>query len=379
MSLNELIEELQKKLRRKTQEIESLREQLSKYEGGVQGQSGGADVEALTRELKLKDEKIEELERKLAASGGEGPVPPSGGIGGLVTELQTKIKRRETRISELEAEVSSLRNEVENWKASATATAGGSASADPGKIAELEVKLKTLEDELAFKDKLIESLKNDPFKTPALESLASGELEAELKLKEKTIRRLRESKSVLEAQLKEMNEARGRDTGALEAEVQGLRSTVEDLQKKLEEKDKVLEGLRVSIAVGEADDKKDSAVLEAKLKEARIQIQKLNDVINQKNKDILRLEEYRGRGFIERFEEERKKLEEELERERQSHQNLYARISELEREQQESGTRQQMLRIREIKNLYEGLKRETRLYQAQIQEMRQKLAENSLL
>lgn len=404
MALNDLIDDLQKKLRRREQKIEELEEKLAALGGAGTGAGKETSTAASTSELaelratvKDQESKIQALEGQLAdQETAQASALPDTPISDLVQDLQKKIKRKDKENAQLEAEIQRLKGEVENWKDAVPSSEGGATpqpveSPDADQLATLQTQVSALQKQVQEKDTKIASLENQLSHAIQNADLQQDEHE-QLQMKEKTIQRLKHTKEQLEARVREYETqatSLSEQVGTLSAQVEQVqgelansskaaselalaKEKLANLENQIAQKDQIIEGLRLTIKQqaeeeeAEATSTQSSALLEKKLSDARIQIQKLNDLVSEKNKEIMRLEEFRGRGSIQRLTE----FEGELEQEREKHQKLYARINELEREQQESGTRQQLLRIREIQNLYESLKREVRLQQSQISDLR---------
>ncbi|HMF30979.1 MAG TPA: hypothetical protein VKK79_06175 [Candidatus Lokiarchaeia archaeon] len=381
--LSGLVQDLQRKLKERDGKIKNLEEQLKG--GGKPGaKKAPADSAASLQQkiMELETANAQLLEELSTAR--ESSVSSSGGatMGDLAQDLQKKIKKKDEEIARLKA--------------------GGKASKgeprpdaeDPAqlqqKIAELDSEVQELRQELTEeKSKSAKSQDSGP-----LASLVK-ELQVKLKAKDKEIVALK--KNATAAGLKkptpppeESPELTGevdRLTGELESantRVSELDAQVENLQKQVRQKEDLLqtqqeenrllkeqasEGGPVSVGSRLAEE---NHVLSEKLTKARQQIQFLTEEMGKKNQDIMLLQEFRNKDAFTGVQSERTNLRDQLDQVEKRNQALLGRVSMLEKEQEEAGTHQQMLRIRELRSMLDTMKRQIRLQNQELIEIKRK-------
>lgn len=324
------------KLQQKIADLDVENQKLRETITNQQNASAGGPLTELVKDLQGKIKKKDEEIAKLKSAGGKG----ASSSGDESLKLQQKIATQDEELQRLRDEVSAEK-------------ARGSKSEQAGPMADL---VKDLQRRLKSKDDEIEALKASTWEK-ATSPDKSGEM------KQLTVQ-----------------------INALGAEKSDLKTSVESLQKQLRQKEQLLMGLqdenrllkdqsRGGIKGGGEPDHlaEENRVLSDKLTKARQQIQYLSDDLARKNQDIELLQQFRSKDAMEVIQKERDALKEQSVQAEKRLQAMQAKLVNLEKEQEEAGTRQQMLRFRELHSMLDSMKRQIRLQNQELNEIKRKV------
>jgi chromosome segregation ATPase len=251
------------------------------------------------------------------------------------------------------------------------------------KLTEKTLQIKNLEDMLKSAERKIKARDSRSEQASAVGPMADlvKDLQRKLKVKEEEIERLRTaigSKAASSDRFSEVDQLKVQ-VSDLSANITEFKRTIDGLQKLLSQKEQLILGLQDEIkllkdqsrggALPSGDHStlaEENRVLSDKLTKAWQQIQYLSDDLARKNQDILLLQQDRSKDAVEVVQKERDTL-------KASFQTMEAKLATMQKEQEEGGTHQQMLRFRELHSMLDSMKRQIRLQNQELNEVKKKI------
>ncbi len=362
-NLSNLVQELQVKLKEKTLIIKNLEDMLKSAGKKIDKQSPAAD-DPLKLQQKIADLDAEnqKLRESLANQQNTGP---SGPLTELVKDLQTKLKKKDEELA----------------KVKSGGVKGPSAPSDDSQ--KLQNKIAMQDAEILSLQETISTLKGQASKSEQAGPMTDlvKDLQRKLKSKEEEIERLKPS-----AGYKAASPAKSGEVDQLKVQVNAftvsnneLRKSVEILQKQIRQKEQLILGLQDENKMIKDQSRgggqpsgdqgtlaEENRVLSDKLTKARQQIQYLSDDLARKNQDIMLLQQYRSKDAMEVVQKERDAM-------KGSYQAMQEKLATMQKEQEEGGTHQQMLRFRELRSMLDSMKRQIRLQNQELNEVKKKI------
>ncbi len=324
------------KLQQKIADLDAENQKLRENLANQQNTGTGGPLTELVKDLQTKLKKKDEELAKVKSGGVKGPSAPSDDS----QKLANKIAMQDAEILGLQETISTLKGQA-------------SKSEQAGPMADL---VKDLQRKLKSKDEEIEHLKSSawekatgPDKSGDLKQLSSQVNTLSIQSTE-----LKKSVDTLEKQLRQKEQ---------------LLLGLQDENKML--KDQSRDGEKASGEPGRLVE--ENRVLSDKLNKARQQVQYLSDDLARKNQDIMLLQQYRSKDAMEVIQKERDALKDQSAQAEKRLQVMQAKLVNLEKEQEEAGTRQQMLRFRELRSMLDSMKRQIRLQNQELNEIKRKV------
>jgi hypothetical protein len=369
-NLSNLVQELQVKLKEKTLIIKNLEDMLKSAGKKIDKQSPAADdplkLQQKIADLDAENQKLRESLANQQNTGSGGPLTT------LVKDLQGKIKKKDE-------EIAKLRGSGNIPSGQQPASSGDDAPKLQQKIAEQDAEIQKLRDEITI-IKARESRSEQAGPMGPMADLVK-DLQRKLKSREEEIERLKTSTGHKATGLDKSG-----DVDQLKVQVNAfsvsnteLRKTVEILQKEVRQKEQLILGLQDENKLLKDQSRggglpsgdqgtlaEENRVLSDKLTKTRQQIQYLSDDLARKNQDILLLQQYRSKDAMEVVQKERDTM-------KASFQSMQEKLATMQKEQEDGGTHQQMLRFRELRSMLDSMKRQIRLQNQELNEVKKKI------
>ncbi len=371
-NLQGLVQELQMKLKSSETKIRNL-ESMLKAAGIKAGPASAPADDPVKLQQKIADldaenQKLRENLANQQNTGAGGPLTE------LVKDLQGKLKKKDEEIAKLK---------------SSGSTPSGRGTSSTGdsfllqKIADQDSEIQQLRDQVSA-----EKARGSKSEQAGPMTDLVKDLQRKLKSKEEEIEQLKSSaweKATTPDKSGELKQL-STQVNTLSNKSTELQQSVDALEKQLRQKEQLLNGLEVENKLlkdqarggeksgGESGHvAEENRVLSEKLNKARQQIQYLSDDLARKNQDIMLLQQYRSKDAMEVVTNERNSLKEQLVQAEKRLQAMQAKLVNLEKEQEEAGTRQQMLRFRELRSMLDSMKRQIRLQNQELNEIKRKV------